>query len=512
MSENVLEMKNIVKTFPGGVVANKNISFELRKGEIHTLLGENGAGKSTIMNILSGLYTPDSGQILVSGNPVTIRSPKDAIKNGIGMVYQHFELIPELSVVENVILGIKQKNEPFLDLKGSSKRILDYSSMYNMSINPSALVKQMSVGQQQWVEVVKALYRGARILILDEPTAVLIPQEIDQLFRMIRQFTENGYSVIFISHKINEVKEISDRVTILRKGIKVNTVNTRDVSKSELAEMMVGRKVLFKVYKKKAAPGEIALDVENIAADNDEGFKALKGVSFTVRKGEILGLAGVDGNGQTELVEVITGLRKATSGKVKIFDKDVTHAHPREILDLGVGHIPEDRQIRGLVLNMNLRENLILHDYHTVPHSKFLLDWKFIKTHTEKLIKDYDIRASGSDLPAGKLSGGNQQKLVLARELHGNPDVLISVHATRGLDVGAIEYVHKNIIEQRDSGAAVLYVSTEIDELLNISDRIAVICNGELMGTVDPENVSIKELGLMMAGSRKKPEGNIKSL
>jgi len=502
MPENVLEMRNITKTFPGGVIANKDISLELKKGEVHTLLGENGAGKSTIMNILSGLYRQDSGQILVDGKPTVFNSPKDAIKHGVGMVYQHFELIPELSVVENVILGIKQKKEPFLDLKGSEKKILAYSDKFNMGIDPSAMVWQLSVGQQQWVEIIKALYRGARILVLDEPTAVLIPQEIDQLFSMIRQFTKDGYSVIFISHKINEVKEISDRVTILRKGEKINTVKTSDVSKPDLAEMMVGREVIFKAFKKEAEPGEIALALENVEADNSKGLKALKGISLSVRKGEILGIAGVDGNGQSELVEVITGLRESTAGTVNILGKNVTNVHPREILDLGVGHIPEDRQESGLLLNMNLRENLILHDYHTVPHSKLFLDWKYIRKHTEKLILDYDIRTSGSDLPAGKLSGGNQQKLILARELHGNPDILISMHATRGLDVGAIEYVHKNIIKQRDAGAAILYVSTEIDELLNLSDRIAVIHNGEIMGIVDPENVSIKDLGLMMAGAR----------
>lgn len=503
MADNILEMKNITKTFPGGVIANKDINLELRKGEVHTLLGENGAGKSTIMNILSGLYTPDSGQININGDPVSFNSPKDAIKHGIGMVYQHFELIPELSVVENVILGIKQKREPFLDLKGSAGRILEYSDKYGMGIDPYAMVWQLSVGQQQWVEIIKALYRGAKILVLDEPTAVLIPQEIDQLFSMIRQFTKADYSVIFISHKINEVKEISDRVTILRKGKKVKTVITSEVSKPELAEMMVGREVIFKAYKKKAVPGEPALVLEKVEADNNKGLKALKGVSLAVRKGEILGIAGVDGNGQSELVEVIMGLRKSTLGSVKIMDKDVTNAHPREILDCNVGHIPEDRRMSGLMLEMNLRENLILHDYHTVPHSKFFLDWKFIREHTNKLIEDYDIRTPGSDLPAGKLSGGNQQKLVLARELHGNPDVLISMHATRGLDVGAIEYVHKNIIGQRDAGAAVLYVSTEIEELLNISDRIAVVHSGEIMGIVDPDNVTIKELGLMMAGTKR---------
>ena len=495
-------MKNITKTFPGGVVANQDVNISLRKGEVHTLLGENGAGKSTIMNVLSGLYTPDSGEIIIDGKSVSFNSPRDAIKNGVGMVYQHFELIPELSVLENVILGIKQKREPFLDLKGSAEKILEYSDKYGMGIDPFAMVWQLSVGQQQWVEIIKALYRGARILVLDEPTAVLIPQEIDQLFSMIRQFTASDYSVIFISHKINEVKEISDRVTILRKGKKVKTVVTSEVNKSELAEMMVGREVIFKAYKEKAVPGEPALVLENIEANNNKGLKALKSVSLTVKKREILGIAGVDGNGQSELIEVITGLRKSTSGTVKIMDKDLTNATPREILDCKVGHIPEDRRVSGLMLEMNLRENLILHDYHTVPHSKLFLNWNYIKEHTEKLISDYDVRTPNSDLLAGKLSGGNQQKLILARELHGNPDVLIAMHATRGLDVGAIEYVHKNIIKQRDAGAAILYVSTEIDELLNISDRIAVIHNGEIMGIVDAENVSIKELGLMMAGEK----------
>ncbi|MCK4826466.1 ABC transporter ATP-binding protein, partial [bacterium] len=430
----ILEMKNIMKQFPR-VLANNNISINLEHGQVHALLGENGAGKSTLMNILSGLYRPDSGEIYIEGEKVHFGCSRDAIKKGIGMVYQHFELIPQLSVVENIILGIKQKREPFLDIKGSAEKINEYSRKYSIKIDPYAKVWQLSTGQQQWVEIIKALYRGAKILVLDEPTSVLIPQEIEDLFSMIRQFTKNGYSVIFISHKINEVKEISDIVTVLRNGEKIDTLSTREVSKEELADMMVRRKVSFHVEKGPAKPGNVALRLENVEALNNKGLKALKKVTLELRQGEILGIAGVDGNGQSELVETITGLRKVTAGKASLFNKNVTNKHPKDILEHNLAHIPENRRVRGLVLDMDLKENMILHDYYLPPHTEHsFLNWKFIREHTRSYIKEYDVRTPSEDVFAGKLSGGNQQKLILARELHTKPRILIAMHSTRGLD------------------------------------------------------------------------------
>jgi simple sugar transport system ATP-binding protein len=503
MMDDILEMRQITKVFPG-VLANDQVDFSLRRGEVHALFGENGAGKSTLMSILSGLYHPTSGEILLEGKPIKIGSPKDAIAFGIGMVYQHFMLIPQLTVLENIMLGMKQAHEPFLDLKAGAAAITGFSNQYGMDIDPQAKVWQLSVGQQQRVEIVKALYRGARILVLDEPTAVLTPQETEELFRMIRKFTEDGFSVVFISHKIKEVLTVSDRITVLRHGKVVGTINRDAASRDELARMMVGRNVSFTVTKGACTPGDAILRLDNVSAENNRGLRALRNISFELHCGEILGVAGVDGNGQSELVEVITGLRKATGGQVMIKGADITNSSPREIMEKDVGHIPEDRRIRGLVLDMDVKENMILHDYHIDPHSQGrFLDWKFIREHAEQLVMEYDVRTPGSATLARNLSGGNQQKLILARELHRNPQLLIAMHSTRGLDVGAIEYIHARMIDQRDAGTAILYVSTEMDELLNLSDRIMVLFHGEIMGIMDTRDVDIQKVGLMMAGAER---------
>jgi simple sugar transport system ATP-binding protein len=502
--DTVLEMKDITKVFPG-VIANDHISFDVRPGEVHALLGENGAGKSTLMNILSGLYHPDEGEIFVKGQKVRFESPKEAIDQGIGMVYQHFMLIPPLSVVENIILGMKQPKEPMIDFNGASRRIKEYAEKYDLDVDPHALVSQLTVGQEQRVEIIKALYRGAEILVLDEPTAVLTPQETEELFNMIRQFTKQNYSVIFISHKIDEVTHISDRISVLRQGKNVATIENEGVSKGELAKLMVGRDVDFTVQKEESKAGECILRLEDVSALNVRGREALKEINLELYKGEILGVAGVDGNGQSELVEVITGLRHVSGGRISIGGYDVTNNDPRKILEKGVGHVPEDRHLRGLIMDMDLKENFILHDYHVPPHTRrSFLDWNYIREHTKELIQEYDVRAPSDAIMAKNLSGGNQQKLILARELHREPELLIAMHSTRGLDVGAIEYVHSKILEQRAAGTGILYVSTEIEEVMNLSDRIAVMSHGEIMGIVKPSEVSIEELGLMMAGHARR--------
>ncbi|HHY37500.1 MAG TPA: ABC transporter ATP-binding protein [Clostridia bacterium] len=499
----VLEMKNITKKFPG-VLANDNVCFSADSGEVHALLGENGAGKTTLMNILYGLYQPTSGEIYLKGRKVEITSPKVAIENGIGMVHQHFMLIPALSVVENVILGMRQRRGAFLAIDEAAAKVKDLSARYGLAVDPHRKVGDLSVGERQRVEIVKALYRGADLLILDEPTAVLTPQETDELFGVIRHLTAQGHTVIFISHKLNEVKAISDRVTVLRQGRAVTTVKTSRVSKEELARFMVGKEVLFDIEREPLEPGAPVLRLDQIEADNDLGLRALKNVSLEIRQREVLGIAGVDGNGQRELVEVICGLRKASRGTVWLGDIDVTNASPRRITELGTAHIPEDRQARGLVLTMTLKENLVLHDYYRPPFSRgHFLNWKEIRDHSRRLIREFDVRTPHEDLLAKNLSGGNQQKLILARELSSQPQLLVAMHPTRGLDVGAIEYVHRKIMEQRARGAAVLLVSTDLDEILSLSDRIAVIYEGEIMGILANHQVDIGEIGLMMAGVKK---------
>lgn len=502
MKNKLLEMKNITKKFPG-VIANDNIDFDLVRGEIHSLLGENGAGKSTLMNILSGLYDQTEGEIFIEGEKVKFDSPKDAIDKGVGMVYQHFMLVPPMTVVENIILGMDQENHLFLDIKKAAKKIVNLSEKFGMKIDPYKKVENLTVGQQQRVEIVKALYRGADILILDEPTAVLTPQESKKLFRMLKKLKSEGHAIIFINHKIDEVKEVSDRITILREGKKINTVSS-DISKTELAQKMVGRKVNFDIEKTACQPGEKVLKLENVEFTNDSGIKILKKISLEICEGEILGLAGVDGNGQSEMIQAITGLKKIDKGRILLNNKDITNESPRKILEQNVAYIPEDRHLRGLVLDMDIRENVILRDYCYEPHCKgSLLDWNFINEHAKSLVEEYDVRASSETIHVKDLSGGNQQKLILARELHMNPKLLIAMHPTRGLDIGAIEYVHNRILEQRSNNTAVLYTSTEIQDIMKISDKIAVICSGEIMGIVDPNEFTIEDIGLMMAGTKK---------
>jgi simple sugar transport system ATP-binding protein len=494
-------MRDIVKQFPG-VLANDHVSLTVRAGEVHGLLGENGAGKSTLMNILYGLYTPTSGTIYLNGQKVSLPSPSAAISHGIGMVHQHFMLIPALTVVENIILGMRQSREPRLDLKTAAKKISELAAQYGLSVDPWAKIWQLSVGQQQRVEIIKTLYRGADLLILDEPTAVLTPQETDELFKMIRRLTADGHTIIFITHKLNEVLAISDRITVLRNGRVVATVNTAETTRRQLAQMMVGREVLFRVQRGEARPGRVVLEVEDLSADSNRGHAALRGCALNVRSGEILGVAGVDGNGQSELVEAICGLRRPTGGRIRLAGKDITRASPRVVLSQGVAHIPEDRRLRGLVTTMTLVENSILVSYHQPPFAKHgILNWKAIRQHTADLIAAYDVRTPSLDLLAGNLSGGNQQKMVLARELSRRPQLLVAMHPTRGLDVGAIEYVHRRIIEQRDAGCAVLLVSTELDEILSLSDRIAVIYEGRIAGELDNKDVDLSYLSLLMAGA-----------
>ena len=501
--EYVLRMENISKHFPG-VLANDGINLFVKKGEIHALLGENGAGKSTLMNILYGLFKQDAGEIYVKDRLVELNSPNDAINCEIGMVHQHFMLIQPLTVLENIILGL-ESDGMVPNFKKCAKKISTISQQYKMSVDPYSKISELTVGQQQKVEILKVLYRGAKILILDEPTAVLTPQETNELFSMVKVLTNEGYTVLFITHKLNEIKNISDRVTVLRQGKYVATVNTCDVTKADLARMMVGRNVCFTVEKATCKPKEKVLEVKNISAYGNKNLQTLKDVSFDICEGEIFGIAGVDGNGQSELVEVLTGLRKASDGKVLLNQTDITNNSPREIFEHKVAHIPEDRQIRGLVLEMTLQENFIMQNHYQPPFSKGVfkfLNREFIKEHSCRLIEEYDIRTPSENALAQNLSGGNQQKLILAREIWRNPDLLIAMHPTRGLDVGAIEFVHKKIIEQRENCKAVLLVSTELDEILCLSDRIAVMYEGRIMGIVKPEEVSFEEIGLMMAGSK----------
>jgi len=497
----LLEMIEISKLF-GDTLANDRANFEVEPGEIHALLGENGAGKSTLMSILYGLYRPTSGEIRLRGKPVEITAPRVAIANGIGMVHQHFMLIPALSVVENVVLGLRQDREPLLDLRKAASRILDVSKQYGMAVDPQARVSELSVGEQQRVEIVKALYRGADLLILDEPTAVLTPQEAQDLFRVLRTLKDEGHAVIFISHKLNEVMAISDRVTVLRSGQTVGTVKTAATRQEELARMMVGREVLFDLKRPPVEPGPVVLEVRDLEAGGLRGgLRALDRISFEVRAGEILGIAGVDGNGQSELVEAVTGLRKVSGGQVLIRSKDVTNSTPRRVLECDVAHVPGDRQRRGLVPSMSVKENLILQVYYRRPYARgAFINWRVVHDYCRRLVADYDVRTAGIEALVRHLSGGNQQKIILARELDRRPNLLIAMHPTRGLDVGATEFVHSQIFRERERGCAVLLVSTELDEIMALSDRIAVIYEGRVIGIVRRDEAELQQLGLMMAG------------
>jgi ABC-type uncharacterized transport system ATPase subunit len=499
----VLELRGITKRFPG-VLANDAIDFDLAQGEVHALLGENGAGKSTLMNVVYGLYRPDEGEIRIKGEEVSFHSPKDAIEHGIGMVHQHFMLIPVMTVTENIVLATEPTRAGVLvDYERAEALVREMGKTFGFAIDPRARVEDITVGQEQRVEILKVLYRKADVLILDEPTAVLTPQEATELFEILRSLTSDFLSVIFISHKLNEVLEIADRITVLRRGKKIATVPRAGATEQELARLMVGREVLLRVEKPATDPGEPLLAVEELRVLDDRSLEAVRGVSFEVREREIVGLAGVDGNGQTELIDALTGLHRAASGRVLVAGKDVSHSSTSDVLDLGVGHIPEDRQRRGLVLEFSLAENVALHDYDKSPNSR--LGWlspRRLIARARRLLKEFDVRGGGPHTRAAALSGGNQQKVVIAREVGRDPRVLIAAQPTRGLDVGAIEYVHRRLIDARDQGRAVLLVSLELDEILSLSDRILVLYEGRIAGEYGPD-VTEEELGLAMTGGRK---------
>jgi ABC-type uncharacterized transport system ATPase subunit len=502
MTDNniVLEAKGIVKQFPG-VLANDNVHFDLRKGEIHALLGENGAGKSTLMNVLYGLHLPEKGEIIVNGKPATIHSPSDSIALGIGMVHQHFMLIPVFTVAENIMLGDETVRNGMLDQKTVAAKVTQLSEQYGLDVDPLALVSQLPVGVQQRVEIVKTLYRNAQILILDEPTAVLTPQEADDLFRIMRDMTKRGVSIIFITHKLKEVLAVADRITVMRAGRNVGTVSPKDVDQEKLATMMVGRDVNLVILKKLAEPGEATLIVKDLHVHDNRGIPAVRGVSFEVKAGEVLGIAGVQGNGQTQLAEALTGLRATHGGQVTLAGKDITGKSPRPITESGLANIPEDRQRHGLVLAYTVADNLVLCDYYQSPFAKgVVLQQNQVDINARKLIKDFDVRTPSPYVPASKLSGGNQQKVIVARELSRPIKLLIASQPTRGLDVGSIEYIHSRIIQKRDEGAAVLLVSSELDEIMVLSDRIAVMYRGQIVDIVPAANVSKEYLGLLMAG------------
>jgi simple sugar transport system ATP-binding protein len=501
---SAVEMCGITKTFPS-VVANDKIDFVVEKAEVHGLLGENGAGKTVLVNILYGLHRPDAGQIFVNGKEVEMSSPSTAIKRGIGMVHQHFMLVPNLTVAENIILGKEPtKNKIFLDMDRTLNDVKDFCERYKLEVDLKAPVHTLPVGAQQRVEILKALYRGADILILDEPTSVLTPQEAEERFKAIRALKEQEQTVILISHKLKEVLTICDRITVLRRGKLVGTVKTDETDLGELAEMMVGRKVVFTFKKKQVKTREVVLKIEDLKAIDDRGLPALKGVAFEVCAFEILGIAGVEGNGQTELVEALAGLRKATEGKILLDNNDITRASPGERIKLGISHVPEDRHKRGLIPDFSVMENLILGSHNTPPFTvgRFRLNFEKASNYAKKLIKDFSIKTPNKDTPVRHLSGGTQQRIVVAREFSRKPKLIIAAQPTRGLDVGATEYVRKKLVEMRDQGCAVLLVSADLDEIWALSDRIAVMYEGEIVAIKDPEKTSERELGLLMTGGK----------
>jgi simple sugar transport system ATP-binding protein len=497
----LLELRGITKRFPG-VLANDSIDLELHEGEILALLGENGAGKTTLMNVLYGLYTPDEGEILVRGEKVDIHGPHDAIAKGIGMVHQHFMLVPVFTVTENVMLGVESmKYGAFLDRQIAAERIEEISSQFGLDVDPQVLVEDLSVGAQQRVEIIKVLYREADILIFDEPTAVLTPQEVEELFKVIHALVDQGKSLIFITHKLNEVLEIADRIAVLRHGKIVGSAMPAEATQSSLANMMVGREVLLEVDKPPAKYGDVVLDVDQISVIDDRQLLAVDDVSFDVKAGEILGIAGVQGNGQTELVEALTGLRQIDSGKVQINGTDTTKFSPREITEVGSAHVPEDRQRDGLVLSFSVADNLVLNTYYQAPFSKGLsLQQDEIEKAAAERVEAFDIRTPSIHVPVSNLSGGNQQKVIVAREFSRPIKLLIASQPTRGLDVGSIEYIHGQICKKRDDGAAVMLVSPELDEIMSLSDRIAVMFKGKFIAIMPAEEATREKLGLLMAG------------
>mgnify|MGYP002110592994 CR=1 FL=1 len=503
----VIEMLHITKEFPG-IKANDDITLQLRKGEVHALLGENGAGKSTLMSVLFGLYQPEAGQIRKNGKEVAIRNPNDANALGIGMVHQHFKLVECFSVLDNIILGVEPNKMGFLQKAEARKKVMALSEKYGLRVDPDALISDISVGMQQRVEILKMLYRDNEILIFDEPTAVLTPQEIDELMEIMRGFKKEGKSILFITHKLNEIMAVADRCTVLRKGKCMGTVDIKDTTKEELSRMMVGRDVQLQVDKKPANPGEVVLDVENVTMHNAQHKKdAVRNVSFQVHAGEIVCLAGIEGNGQTEFVYGLTGLEKISSGKITLDGKDITNESIRQRSKDGMSHIPEDRHKHGLVLDYSLEDNIVLQRYFEPQFTNKLgfLKRKEIRRYANRLIEQYDIRSGqGAITKARSMSGGNQQKAIIAREIDKNPELLIAVQPTRGLDVGAIEHVHKQLVQARDAGKGVLLISLELDEVMNVSDRILVMYEGEIVGEFDPKKVTVEELGLYMAGSKRK--------
>jgi simple sugar transport system ATP-binding protein len=498
----ILDMQNITKIFPG-VKANDNVNLSIREGEIHALVGENGAGKTTLMNILYGLYKPDGGDVFFRAKNVKLKEPHDAIELGIGMVHQHFMLVDPLTVTENIVLGNEPRNGIIIDRKKAKKEVQDISEKYGLYVDPDAKIEDIPVGMEQRVEIIKTLYRGAELLIFDEPTAVLTPQEIEELFEIFKSLKEQGKTIIFITHKLKEVKAISDRITVLRNGKSVDTVNTEDVTQEDVAELMVGRQVLLEVEKTEAKPGEKIFEVKDLNVRDNRDIRVVNGVSFTVHKGEILGIAGVEGNGQTQLIEALTGLRNLESGEILLRNKDISKYNARQIKREKVAHIPEDRHKHGLIMDFDLKENVILGYHDLEPFSKNgIMKYENIAEYTQNLIDKYDIRGAGMQSQAKNLSGGNQQKLIVAREFSHDPEFLIASQPTRGVDVGSIEFIHKQIIDRRDAGAAVLLVSAELSEVLSLSDRIAVIFEGEIVDVLDASETDEMELGKLMTGSK----------
>ncbi len=504
-SQKVVEMIDVVKKF-GDFVANDRISLTVHKGEVHSLLGENGAGKTTLVNCLYGLYRPTHGRICIKGQEVEINDPNAAIQHGIGMVHQHFMLVESFTVTQNIILGRETtKMMGILDMAAAEKKVAEISDRYGLAINPRDKIEDISVGSQQRVEILKALYRGAEILILDEPTAVLTPQEIQELIAIIRNLTQEGKSIIIITHKLHEIKQVADYCTIIRRGKFIDTVEVSKVTQQELASMMVGREVSFSVEKKDQQKGEQILAIQDLMVEDNRGIAAVNGLNLDLYKGEILGIAGVDGNGQSELVEALTGLRKVAKGTITLHGREITGSNPNEVINKwNIRTIPEDRQKRGLVMEFDVAENLILETYHDTPFSKHgVLNREKIYAYADHCTEDFDIRPTNPYLAAKSLSGGNQQKVIIAREVSNDPEVLIASQPTRGLDVGAIEYVHTALVNQRDRGKAVLLISFDLDEVMNVSDRIAVIFEGKIVGIVDAKGVDENEVGLMMAGGTR---------
>jgi simple sugar transport system ATP-binding protein len=504
-AEIALDVRNVSKRFPG-VLANDQVNFTLRKGEIHALLGENGAGKTTLMNIIYGLYQQDTGEIWISDDSeelrkVDILNPHDAIHLGIGMVHQHFMLVPVFTVTENIVLGSEITRGPSLDHRKARAMVQKLSNDYGLQVDPDGVIEDLPVGVQQRVEILKALYRQARILVLDEPTAVLTPQEIEDLFRIMRQLTENGVSIVFITHKLKEVLEIADQITVMRRGKVVGSTTPGETDDHGLAAMMVGREVLLEVDKGPASPAEVVLDVKDLRVQDDRHIEVVRGVSFQVRAGEILGIAGVQGNGQTELVESLTGLRSPSAGSVVLEGKAIHPQDPRQMFEGGMAHIPEDRHKHGLVLPYNLADNMVLNTYYQKPFARGVQrNFKAVYEQSERLMKDFDVRAPNPLVEARTLSGGNQQKVIVARELGREVRLLVANQPTRGLDVGSIEYIHNEIVEMRDKGLAVLLVSAELDEVVSLSDRIAVMYRGEIIITLEAGQATRAQLGLYMAG------------